>query len=460
MSSFPAGPPPRSEAGQALPLVAGAAVTIVLATVALVAIGGAVSGAARVQRVADLAAISAARSMRDDYPRLFVPARLPDGSPNPRHLPQREYLDRAARGALEAGERNGAAAERLRVDFPDRGSFAPLRVRVEVLAELEPGESPDRRPRAPFPYGAAAEATASPPADPSAPRSSAGEVGEGDYRGPLVERQGKRMRPDVARAFDRFSAASRAAGIAVVISSAYRSDAEQAELFASNPDPRWVARPGTSLHRCGTELDLGPPSAYGWLAANAPRFGFVKRYAWEPWHFGYERGPAPCSRAGDRVVAGAGRGDGRLAARGLRGYVPARFRDPIARAASRHDVSAALLAAQLLAESNFNPFAVSPAGAQGIAQFMPGTASAYGLADPFDPAAAIDAQARLMSDLLAQFGSVPLALAAYNAGPAPVAACDCVPAYPETQAYVARILGLLDGAGELAAPALEVRLVE
>ena len=91
---------------------------------------------------------------------------------------------------------------------------------------------------------------------------------------------------------------------------------------------------------------------------------------------------------------------------------------------------------------------------------MPGTARAYGLADPFDAPAAIDAQAHLMSVLLDQFGgSVPLALAAYNAGPAPVAACECVPDYPETQAYVARILGLMGGAGELAVPKLEVRLV-
>jgi soluble lytic murein transglycosylase-like protein len=65
-----------------------------------------------------------------------------------------------------------------------------------------------------------------------------------------------------------------------------------------------------------------------------------------------------------------------------------------------------------------------------------------------------------MADLLEEFGgSVPLALAAYNAGPAPVAACDCVPDYPETRAYVARILGLMEGAGEITAPTLEVRLV-
>ena len=91
---------------------------------------------------------------------------------------------------------------------------------------------------------------------------------------------------------------------------------------------------------------------------------------------------------------------------------------------------------------------------------MPGTAAAYGLRNPFDAAKAIDAQAHLMHDLLRRFGSVPLALAAYNAGPAPVAACGCVPPYPETRGYVARILGLLGGAGEArAAGGLEVRLV-
>ena len=140
--------------------------------------------------------------------------------------------------------------------------------------------------------------------------------------------------------------------------------------------------------------------------------------------------------------------------------MPARYAAPIAHAASHWNVSAGLLAAQLYAESNFNPFATSPAGARGIAQFMPGTARAYGLADPTDPDAAIDAQAHLMRDLLRRFGSVPLALAAYNAGAGAVEACGCVPPYRETQSYVARILGLLGGAGD--APlgvGLEVRLV-
>jgi hypothetical protein len=81
-------------------------------------------------------------------------------------------------------------------------------------------------------------------------------------------------------------AAARADGIALVISSAYRSDAEQAVLFAAHPDPKWVAPPGKSLHRLGTELDLGPATAYGWLSAHAAAFHFVQRYAWEPWHYG------------------------------------------------------------------------------------------------------------------------------------------------------------------------------
>ena len=77
------------------------------------------------------------------------------------------------------------------------------------------------------------------------------------------------MRPDVAAAFDRMAAAASAAGLSLVVNSAFRSDAEQAALFAAHPDPTWVAPPGHSLHRCATELDLGPETAYGWLAANA-----------------------------------------------------------------------------------------------------------------------------------------------------------------------------------------------
>ncbi|MGH2955824.1 MAG: lytic transglycosylase domain-containing protein, partial [Solirubrobacterales bacterium] len=169
------------------------------------------------------------------------------------------------------------------------------------------------------------------------------------------------------------------------------------------------------------------------------------------------------SRAGESLGRSGGAltsdPDGRGRVGGLPSFVPARFRERLLRSAGRWNVSPGLLAAQLMAESDFNPRAVSPAGAQGIAQFMPGTAASYGLRDPFDPVAAIDAQAHLMSDLLRRFRSVPLALAAYNAGPGAVAACGCVPPYPETRAYVARVLALADGAGVILAPPLEVRLV-
>ncbi|MGH2950209.1 MAG: lytic transglycosylase domain-containing protein [Solirubrobacteraceae bacterium] len=260
------------------------------------------------------------------------------------------------------------------------------------------------------------------------------------------------MRPDVALAFDRMERAARDDGVQLLITSGYRSDAEQAELFRRNPDPRWVAPPGTSLHRYGTELDLGPPAAYGWLAANAERFHFVQRYEWEKWHYGYILN----ARSSLQPATGAGDGSRRAA---LPSFVPDRYAPILARAAQRWNVSAALLAAQLYAESNFNPFAQSPAGAQGIAQFMPGTAAALGLENPFDAEQAVDAQAHLMRDLLRRFASVPLALAAYNAGPALVARCMCIPPYPETRGYVARILGLLGGAGEAVGGGLTVRLV-
>ena len=148
------------------------------------------------------------------------------------------------------------------------------------------------------------------------------------------------MRPDVAAAFDRMAAAASAAGVSLVINSAYRSDAEQQRLWNANPDPRWVAPPGTSLHRCGTELDLGPATAYGWLAANASRFGFAQRYSWEPWHYGFDGGPAPCSAEGNRVATASAEPDGRGGGEaGLPGFVPVRFRAPLLAAAARHDVS-------------------------------------------------------------------------------------------------------------------------
>jgi hypothetical protein len=395
------------EDGQALPLALGGSFALIATALALVAIAGAMTGKGRVQRAADLAAISAARSMRDDLPRLLSPPTLPNGLPNPSHLEKAAYLAHARDAALDAARANDVGAERLRLSFPDGSSFAPVRTKAVVLAQLEVGDGRTQTE-------ATAVAEAGTPTGASVgpmPTTATG----GGYSGTLVYRQGEGMRPDVAAAFDRMAASARADGLSLLVVSGFRSDAEQAALFAAHPDPKWVAPPGQSLHRCATELDLGPEAAYGWLAANASRFGFVQRYSWEAWHYGFDGGPPPCSAAGNSVgattrPAGAG-ADGALSgAAGLPAFVPARFRAPLLYAASHWDVSAALLAAQLMAESNFNPFASSPAGAQGIAQFIPSTATAYGLRDPFDPVEAIDAQAHLMSDLIRQFGSPQLAL--------------------------------------------------
>jgi soluble lytic murein transglycosylase-like protein len=437
----------RSERGQALVLLLGVVAAALVGALVLVAFGQALGGKSRQQRAADLAAVSAAHRMSDDYFRLFEPVTLPNGLPNPHRLSTAEYLARARTVAVRAGGRNGVRVVLADVTFPD-GGFAPTRVRVRTRGEVKVRVEKGARGEW-VDVEASATAELAPQAlGPGMPSMASG----GGYSGPLAYRGGKPMRPDVAVAFDRMAAAASADGIGLIVVSGFRSDAEQAQLFAANPDPRWVAPPGKSLHRLGTELDLGPDAAYPWLAANAGRFGFLKRYDWEPWHFGFTGNAGSAS-----VGYGAAIRDGRSA---IPAFVPREFADVISRASQRWNVGAAVLSAQLYAESNFNPFASSPAGAQGIAQFMPGTAASYGLSNPFDPAAAIDAQAHLMHDLLRQFASVPLALAAYNAGPAPVAACGCIPPYPETQAYVAKILGLLNGAGDLTGAAFEVRLVE
>ncbi len=108
-------------------------------------------------------------------------------------------------------------------------------------------------------------------------------------------------------------------------------------------------------------------------------------------------------------------------------------------AAARHGVDASLLAAIASTESNFNPSAVSPAGAQGLMQFMPATASGLGVS-PLDPASAVDGAARYLKSLTGQFGSTELALAAYNAGPGNVSRYGGIPPFPETQNYVRTVM--------------------
>ncbi len=109
-------------------------------------------------------------------------------------------------------------------------------------------------------------------------------------------------------------------------------------------------------------------------------------------------------------------------------------------AAARHQVSERLVAAVAWRESGFNPAAVSPKGARGVMQLMPGTARALGV-DPFNPAANIDGGADYLARLLRRFdGDQAKALAAYNAGPEAVDRYGGVPPYAETVAYVGAVM--------------------
>lgn len=118
-------------------------------------------------------------------------------------------------------------------------------------------------------------------------------------------------------------------------------------------------------------------------------------------------------------------------------------------AAACYDISPRLLRAVAKAESNFNPKAVSGAGAMGVMQLMPGTARSLGVSDPYDARQNIMGGAKYLKQNLDRFGDVSLALAAYNAGPGSVQKYGGVPPYKETQNYVRKIMADLNGTDSL-----------
>ena len=120
--------------------------------------------------------------------------------------------------------------------------------------------------------------------------------------------------------------------------------------------------------------------------------------------------------------------------------IPALWRRLALEAQEIFGLDAALVLAVIRAESSFNAKAVSSAGAEGAMQIMPRTQEELGLIDPFDPRANVYAGAQYLMEQLQRFGSVELALAAYNAGPASVERYGGIPPYAETQEYVRRVL--------------------
>jgi soluble lytic murein transglycosylase-like protein len=157
-----------------------------------------------------------------------------------------------------------------------------------------------------------------------------------------------------------------------------------------------------------------------------------------PSHAGFERvlaEPAPVPLAAPAAVRKAVPLDARVP------YAP-----HIAAAARTHGLPEELLAAVIWAESNYNPKATSKKGAKGLMQLMPETARRMGVRDAYDPAENIAGGARYLRQLLDQFNSdLPLALAAYNAGPnAVLRHGTTVPPYAETRAYVPKVIGLFE----------------
>jgi len=115
------------------------------------------------------------------------------------------------------------------------------------------------------------------------------------------------------------------------------------------------------------------------------------------------------------------------------------MRGLVAEAAKNFDVNPLLVDSVIQVESNYNPFAVSPKGAQGLMQLMPGTAQRFGVTDSFDPKQNIEAGVRYLKFLQNTFQDDRLAIAAYNAGEKAVARYKDVPPYAETVSYVAKV---------------------
>ncbi len=126
---------------------------------------------------------------------------------------------------------------------------------------------------------------------------------------------------------------------------------------------------------------------------------------------------------------------------GASGAGASAYEAQIQQAAIANGVEPALLKGLIEQESGFNPNATSSAGAMGLTQLMPSTAASLGVTEPLNPTQSIQGGAKLLGELLRQFGgNVSYALAAYNAGAGAVDRYGGVPPYPETEAYVAKVM--------------------
>ena len=379
------------------------------------ALGGALTGTARAQRAADLAALSGARSLRDDFPRLFAPPRLPERRAEPAPSGQGASIwPEPRRRRARPRARNGVDPRRLRVSFPDAGSFAPLRVRAEVTASVDRGALPGpraRRPGAPRPP--AAPSGSRPAPRPRRRRPAGADGGSramatgGGYSGPLAYRQGKPMRPDVAAAFDRLAAAARRDGDRAgdQLGLPLRRRAGAAVRRSTPTRAGWRRRASRFTAARPSSTSGRRPPTRGWPRTRAASAS-CSATAGSRGTSASRAARRPCS-ARPATPAATGRRrrrDGAPArAAGLRARRASAA--PILRSAARWNVSAGAARRAADGRVQLQPVRGLAAPARrGSPSSCPGPPPPTASTTRSTPPAAIDAQAHLMSDLLRQFG--------------------------------------------------------
>ncbi len=209
----------------------------------------------------------------------------------------------------------------------------------------------------------------------------------------------------------------------------------QAVLPSSGGDPSGALAANERVERLQTlisEVERGPASFAAALGTAQRTSGLA------PATSTADYGPAQPSDGISPTVSSEGPGNATAASSSSAagGYVPL-----IDQAAARNGLDPAVLYGLIQQESGFDPDARSSAGALGLTQLMPGTASTLGVSEPLNPAQSIEGGARYLGQLLRQFGgNVTDALAGYNAGAGAVERYGGVPPYSETQQYVVKVL--------------------
>jgi soluble lytic murein transglycosylase-like protein len=204
-----------------------------------------------------------------------------------------------------------------------------------------------------------------------------------------------------------------------------------------------VAMPaqGQAQAQPGAVADAADEQHQGYrLAQTADGFQLVEHGVWEvPAASAVQASvPSPITSASDGM-----RGQKSGKPRGLagpNGFRRAAYLPHVYAAEARFGLPAGLLDALIWTESRYNPFAISRAGAAGLGQLMPGTAKELGVSNRFDPLSNLAGAARYLRQMLDRFGTVHMALAAYNAGPGAVERAGGIPLNGETPSYVRDVL--------------------